>query len=254
MSADAPLAGLRVLVTRPAHQADTLCKLIEKAGGEAIRLPLLSIEPIAPAQAARQFELARGFDWWIFTSANAVRQARAIDAGAWPQSLAAVGPATAAALESVSGAQVLAPLQGASSEALLARPELAALSGKRVLIVTGADGLETLSTELERRGATVVTAAVYHRVPLPHTPEAIESSLKRAKAIIVTSGQALEHLWNLTPETLRPALLKKQLVAPSERVVEMAVKLQFAARALAPEQMSDASIVHCLESWWKQNP
>lgn len=254
MSADAPLAGLRVLVTRPTLQADPLCKLIEKAGGEAIRLPLLSIEPIAPTQAARQFELARAFDWWIFTSANAVLQARAIDAGQWPQGLAAVGPATAAALESASGAQVLAPLQGASSEALLARPELAALSGKRVLIVTGADGLETLSTELARRGATVVTAAVYHRVPLPHTPEVIESSLKRAKAIVVTSGQALEHLWNLTPETLRGALLKKQLVAPSERVVEMAGKLEFAARALAPEQMSDASIVHCLESWWKQNP
>jgi uroporphyrinogen-III synthase len=253
MSDGQSLAGLRVLVTRPARQVDTLCRLIEKAGGESILLPLLSIEPIAPAQA-RQFELARAFDWWIFTSANAVAQARALDNGVWPQGLAAVGPATAAALESASGAQVLAPLQGASGEALLARPELAELSGKRVLIVTGADGPDALASELERRGATVVTAPVYHRVPLPHTPEAVESALKRVKAIIITSSQALEHLWNLTPAALRPQLLKKQLVAPSERVVEMAATLKFTARALAPEQMSDASIVHCLESWWKPNP
>lgn len=248
------LAGLRVLVTRPTLQADTLCRLIEKAGGEAIALPLLSIEPVNATQASRQLELARTFDWWIFTSSNAVRQARAIDTGVWPPGLAAVGPATAAALESAANAQVLAPLQGASGEALLARPEFAEMSGKRVLIVTGAEGLDALAIELERRGATVVTAPVYHRVPLPHTPDAIESALKRAKAIVVTSGQALEHLWNLTPEALRASLIKKQLVAPSERVVEMAAKLKFAARALAPEQMSDAAIVHCLESWWKPQP
>jgi uroporphyrinogen-III synthase len=254
MADQLPLQGLRVLVTRPAHQADTICKLIEKAGGEAIRLPLLSIEPVTPTQAARQLELARAFDWWIFTSANAVAQARALDAGEWPQGLAAVGPSTAAALEKISGAQVLAPLQGASGEALLARPELQQLSGKRVLIVTGAEGLDTLSTELERRGATVVTAPVYHRVPLPYPPDVIEGALKRAKAIVVTSGQALEHLWQLTPDALKPQLAKKQLVAPSGRVVEMAAKLGFTARALAPEQMSDASIVHCLESWWKQSP
>ena len=254
MSESESLAGLRVLVTRPAHQADTLCRLIEKAGGEALRLPLLSIEPITPALAARQLERARGFDWWVFTSANAVRQARALDPGDWPGGLAAVGPATAAALEAAGRAQVLAPLQGSSSEALLARAEFQSLSGKRVLIVTGAEGLDFLATELQARGAAVVTAAVYHRVPLPHAAETVEAALKRAKAIIVTSGQALEHLWNLTPEASRAALRRKQLVAPSRRVVEMARTLGFMVPALAPEQMSDAAILHCLESWWTPQP
>ena len=247
----ASLSGLRVLVTRPAHQADTLCRLIERAGGEAMRLPLLSIEPMAPALVARQFELARAFDWWIFTSANAVRHARAIDSGAWPRGLAAVGPATAAALEAASGSDVLAPLQGASSEALLTRVEFQDLSGKRVLIVTGADGPDQLSVELQARGATVVTVAVYHRVPLPHAADAVEATLRRAKAIVITSGQALEHLLDLTPESARAALLKKQLVVPSGRVVEMMQALGFSAPALAPERMSDAAILHCLESWWK---
>jgi uroporphyrinogen-III synthase len=249
-----PLAGLRVLVTRPAHQADPLCRLIEKAGGEAIRLPLLSIEPAPGAAASRQLELGRAFDWWIFTSANAVRHARALDNGTWPTGLAAVGPATAAALEAAGGNQVLAPLQGASAEALLQRDELRALPGKRVLIVTGAEGSETLAGALEARGATVVTAAVYHRVPLPHVAEAVETAIKRAGVIVLTSAQALEHLWNLTPPAARASLLKKQLVVPSRRVVEMVQTLGFALPAMAPEPMSDAAILHILETWWKPQP
>ncbi len=254
MTGEGSLSGLRVLVTRPAHQADTLCRLIQKAGGEPLRLPLLSIEPAPASLAVRQLELARGFDWWIFTSANAVRHARSMDAGAWPRGLAAVGPATAAALESAGGNQVLAPLQGSSGEALLARDELQSLAGKRVLIVTGADGPETLASGLESRGATVVTLAVYHRVPLPHAPEAIESAVKRAKIIVVTSAQALEHLCDLAGAPLRASLLRRQLVVPSQRVVEMAATLGFAAPAIAPDQMTDAAIVHCLESWWKLQP
>jgi uroporphyrinogen-III synthase len=251
MSAAGALAGLRVLVTRPAHQSDTLCRLIEKGGGEAMRLPLLSIEPVTPALVRRQLDVARGFDWWIFTSPNAVQSARAADSGGWPKGLAAVGPATAAALESAANAPVLAPLQGASSKALLARAELAQLQGKRVLIVTGADGLDVLPTQLEQRGATVVTCAVYHRVPLPHPPDAIESAVKRSKAIVLTSGQALEHLWELASASTRVTLARRQLVVPSRRVVEMARTLGFARAPLAPEQMSDAAIVHCLETWWK---
>jgi len=248
------LAGLRVMVTRPAHQADPLCRMIEKAGGETIRLPLLSIEPAPATMATRQLETARTFDWWIFTSANAVRHARGVDAGEWPASLAAVGPATAAALEAASGSQVVAPLQGASGEALLQREEMQNLAGKRVLIVTGADGPETLANALEARGAMVVTLAVYQRVPLPHTPEAIEAAVKRSKLIVLTSAQALEHLWNLSPPELRPTLSKRQLVVPSQRVVEMAATLGFTSPAIAPEQMSDAAILHILETWWKPQP
>ena len=39
------LAGLRVLVTRPAHQAEELCALIERAGGIPVRFPTIEIAP-----------------------------------------------------------------------------------------------------------------------------------------------------------------------------------------------------------------
>jgi uroporphyrinogen-III synthase len=37
------LNGLTILVTRPAHQAEPLCRLIESAGGQPLRLPALTI-------------------------------------------------------------------------------------------------------------------------------------------------------------------------------------------------------------------
>jgi uroporphyrinogen-III synthase len=48
MQADTrPLDGVGVLVTRPAHQAEQLCALVEQQGGTAIPFPVLEIgEPL----------------------------------------------------------------------------------------------------------------------------------------------------------------------------------------------------------------
>ena len=42
---EAMLKGFGVLVTRPEHQADELSAAIEDSGGEAIRFPVIEIEP-----------------------------------------------------------------------------------------------------------------------------------------------------------------------------------------------------------------
>jgi uroporphyrinogen-III synthase len=53
MAAPCDLGGRGVLVTRPAAQADGLCRLIEAAKGRAIRLPTIEIAPAAdPREAA----------------------------------------------------------------------------------------------------------------------------------------------------------------------------------------------------------
>jgi uroporphyrinogen-III synthase len=68
------LGGRGILVTRPAHQAEPLCGLIEAAGGRALRFPVMEIRPAAD-QPAVQADLARlaGYDLAIFVSANAVQ-------------------------------------------------------------------------------------------------------------------------------------------------------------------------------------
>lgn len=235
-----------MLVTRPAHQAENLCRLIEDRGGKALRLPLLAIEPAAhPARAQRVLQDAHGCDWWIFTSANAVRYARQLDHGAWPRQLAAIGPATAAALEA-GGLVATAPLKAHSSEGLLALPQFQDAGGRKMLIVTGEAGLDVLAPALRGRGAQVELAEVYRRVPLPYEEARVLAALRGVDVIVLTSGEALEHLVHVTPPASRATLLKKQLVVPSARVVEQARKLGF-RQAHAVEQMSDAGIIRAVE-------
>ncbi|MGQ0587733.1 MAG: uroporphyrinogen-III synthase [Gammaproteobacteria bacterium] len=237
----AGLAGVRVLVTRPAHQAENLCRMIEAEGGSVVRLPLLTIEPGTQLAEARR-RLAAGHDLWIFTSANAVRLAAPLATDDWPSRLAAVGPATATAIAAAGHAAAATPIEGASSEALLALPEFGALQGQRVLLVTGEGGRRTLEQELAARGARVERAEVYRRVPLPYPPDAVAAALRRSDVIVITSGESLEHLVRLTPEAARGTLLKKALVVPAARVVEKARELGFLQPPRLAEPMSDAAL------------
>lgn len=247
MSAPRLLEGWRVLVTRPAHQAEALCRLIEGQGGKAERLPLISVEPlVSTAGAKRLMESARNADGWLFTSANAVRHAAQIDRGVWCRRLFAVGAATAAALEAGGREIEAAPIAAFSGEALLALPELQQVDGRHFLIVTGERGLDVLASGLRARGARADVAEVYRRLPMPYDEARVLAALRGTDAVVITSGEALEHLWRLTPEASRPALQKKFLVAPSNRVVEKAQALGF-LRAHAPAQMADAQIVQLLQ-------
>src|SRR5579859_2333381 len=69
-----PLHGVGVLVTRPEQQATPLCRLLESAGAQVLRLPVIDIRAAADLSDIRG-RLGRigAFDLVIFTSANAVR-------------------------------------------------------------------------------------------------------------------------------------------------------------------------------------
>lgn len=252
MSEAPPLAGLRVLVTRPAEQAEALCKLLESQGAVVRRLPLLAIEAArATPQLQQLFAAQRDAEGWIFTSRNAVRCARRIDSSGWPPRLFAVGAATAAAIEDCGFPALVSP-GTYSGEGLLEHPLLQAVQGRRYLLVTGADGLGTLAEGLRARGAEVAVAEVYRRQPVAHPPLQVEQMLREVDAVLLTSGEALRQLWQLTPESARPALRAQRLVLPSARVVEQALELGFEP-PLLPEQVSDAAFVRCLERWWTDN-
>jgi len=249
------LQGLRVWVTRPEHQAEPLCKLIESNGGNAIRLPLLSIQPPGD-RAAAQTMLARAadFDWVIFTSINAVQQGVALapEKLRWPARRICIGPGTARALAAAGLGQGQTPEGGgSSSEDMLALPQLQNLRGQRVLIVKGEGGRDLLPRVLTSRGAQVEQAEVYRRVPAEIKPKQLEALVSDIDAIIVTSGEALEHLAGLAAE--RSVLFSAQLVVPSKRVVQMAQDLGFICTPLIPSHISDQDIVEALHDWHAQS-
>jgi len=106
---DRPLFGKRVLITRTREQAGALAKLLADEGAIPIELPSIKIEPSADPAAvdAAVTALACGeYAWAVFTSANAVEEwfthlaDRNLDARAFVGArIAAIGPATTAALE-----------------------------------------------------------------------------------------------------------------------------------------------------------
>jgi uroporphyrinogen-III synthase len=250
----ARLDGLTVLVARPAAQADTLCRLIEAAGGRAIRLPLFAIAAVAdPAEVAAVLAAHRDAARWLFTSTNAVHHAAALCPPPWP-ALAAVGAVTAAALNRLTGCAVVAPLAGDGAAALLAHPALAEVGGQRLLIVTGEGTLPILGDGLAVSGARVRVLPVYRRVAVEHGPEAVAAAIAAADIALVPSAESLLRLVALTPAAARAALLRLPLALPSPRVLETARSCGFSHEPLLPTRVDDAAWLDTLWRHARQRP
>jgi uroporphyrinogen-III synthase len=242
------LAGRGVLVTRPAAQAERLCALIEAAGGRAIRLPVLDIEPAADPAPLRRL-LAERWDLLIFVSRNAVEQALPLlPGGALPSGprLAAVGRATAEALAGAGRAPDLVPAGRYDSETLLEMPELADVRGWRVLIVRGEGGRTLMRDTLAGRGAEVVYAEVYRRVLPSSDVDALVARWDEQVAVtMATSDEALRNLLTLVGPAGRAALLATPLVVVAERTADLARQLGFGEVGVAARADDESILAAC---------
>lgn len=202
-----PLTGVCVLVTRPEHQADTLCRLIRAEGGDAEPLPTIAIEGLedTPARVASLGPLT-DFHAAVFVSANAVALAiphLGLIAGVGAASMIAVGPGTARALRERGVAGVRLPDDGADSEAILRLPELIAPEGKRVVIFAGVGGRSHLPDTLRNRGAEVTVVEIYRRAVPRAVPEPALHRILEGKVSAIT-GTSSEGLRNLYRDMLPP--------------------------------------------------
>jgi len=216
-----PLAGRRVLVTRPREQARALERLVRDAGGEPVCIPAIEILPLADAAPfhALAARLA-GFDLAIFVSRNAVR--RALDllgSRPWPAGLkiAAVGQGSRAELEQRGFANVVAPEGQSDSEALLALPALGAVRGRRIVIFRGEGGRELLGEELTARGASVEHAVCYRRA-VPDGTRMRGAWALGMDAVTVSSAEGLANLIAMLGDDAARRLSGVALFVPHARV------------------------------------
>lgn len=225
MAENHPLAGLKIVVTRPRDQAAILAGGIEQAGGVAVLFPLLEITAVQDGRALQeQVSRLAQFDLAIFISPNAVRFGMAAirEHTALPDSLriATVGQGSAKALREQGIAGVIAPAERFDSEGLLALPELQNVAGLRVLIFRGDGGRELLGDTLKARGATVEYAACYQRSKPPQPASRLLEIMP--DAITVTSSEALGYLWEMLDGVARRSLRAVPLFVPHERIAELA--------------------------------
>lgn len=165
------LAGIRVLVTRPVHQAQALSDMLAEQGGQVIRLPVIEIEAIAlPQKTAVVLDEIDTIDFAVFISPNAVEfgLATLLAHGKIPDKmkLVTIGKASAQKMRQLLGrAPDIYPTEQYNSEALLALNSLQSdqVNHKKIIIFRGQGGRELLATSLQQRGALVDYIEVYRR-------------------------------------------------------------------------------------------
>jgi uroporphyrinogen-III synthase len=164
------LAGVRIVVTRAAHQAEELARPLSALGAEVVLLPLIGIAPPADPKALRQAARhANDYDWIIFTSANAIHAFAAelpYPVPTCTARIATVGAATRTAAEERGFTVELTP-ETYVAEALVGAFRSEDLSGKRILIPSAAVTRDVVATELRARGVRVDVVEAYRNVLPP---------------------------------------------------------------------------------------
>jgi uroporphyrinogen-III synthase len=196
-----PLAGRRIAITRPREHAADLASRLEALGAQVTALPAIAIEPVDDPSLldVALTELAT-YDWIVFTSANGVHaferrlQANALEWTARQRArVAAIGPATAAALQAQGITADLVPTEYIAEQLVDA---LGNVAGQRILLPRADIARETLRDELRLRGADVNEIAAYRTVAQPLAPELLERVLRteRVDAITFTSSSTVRSL------------------------------------------------------------
>src|SRR5580704_17253318 len=218
--------GVGVLVTRAEQQAMPLCCLLETEGASTLLLPAIEIKAVGNRrEMMAQLGALDAIDVIIFTSTNAVRFGASLLDQKRDLTLAAIGPATARALNLAGYRVTVQSEEGFDSRGLLKHPKLHAVAGSRILLVKGNDGRDLLERELARRGAQVSLAEVYRRECSRPGAEEIERLEQRFAAgklhvITATSLDIGANLLALATPALRLAVDGVPWLMPSARIAE----------------------------------
>ena len=229
---------LTLLITRPQHQAHRLSQRLDQQGRQCILLPTLTILPFTdpvPPTDLHPKSVA------IFVSANAVLHAP-LDWSKPPQTIIAIGPGTAAALNAKGCPPTNQP-HHYSSEGLLALPILQSVNGQSIVIYAGKDNQLMLANILKQRGAQVFTICCYQRQCPLYSPQQLAAIMRHPIHIIIsTSATSLKNCYDIF-NNHHDWLLSKQLLVISTKMAALAKTLQFKLPTIIAENASDDTIV-----------
>jgi uroporphyrinogen III methyltransferase / synthase len=189
---DRPLAGARVLITRPIEQAERFSLALAELGAEPLHCPLTRIVDPPPDDAARlEASLAQlsRFAWIVFASANAVDRFfaalrdRRLDGRALAGvRIACVGQATAAALARQGLLADLVPRHGDAAGVARAIIDAGDLTGARVLVPRADKGRDEAIELLRAAGAEVEAIAIYQLAAVEPSHPSVTRALARLRA------------------------------------------------------------------------
>lgn len=258
-SAERPLVGKRVVVTRAQAQASGQIETLRELGAEAVAFPTIRIEPVPTSPEIEAMVAALDtYDLVIFTSVNSVycffdllcragKDAHALQHA----TVVAIGPRTAAACRSREATPDIVPGTSIAEgvlEALAGRD----LSGRQILIPRAREAREVLPESLAAAGAVVDVVVLYDTVLETHSHEEIERILD-ADYVTFTSGSTAKNFADL----LRSAGFGSELgrvtaasigPATSKAVRQEGMRLAVEAESYTVDGLVEALVGHALYS------
>ncbi len=228
-----PLAGRRVVVTRPVGQAQELVEGVAALGAQVVELPVTAILPIA-GSAEIDAALGRLADYQVIvvTSANGATcfAERLVSSGVAPAArttIVAVGDATAAALGRHGITVHLRP-RVATGAAIVAELAARDLVGTWILLPRARAGRPELPAGLREAGAIVDDVAFYETVRSPVTAEAVEAA-RRSHDVVLTAPSNVEaYIEVLGPDA---AVLRVVTIGPTTSAAVRRAGLTVAAES-----------------------
>ncbi len=217
-----PLFGVRVMVTRPRHQAESprhqaesLCRRLGELGADVLLQPAIQIsEPPDWKPVDEALSQLDRYDWLVFSSANGVcfLLDRLRDIGGDLRSLgkirvAAIGPGTAEQLAEYHLRADLVPVEYRAES--LAAALAGEAVGRRFLLARASRGREVLAEELTAAGGKVDQIVVYSSSDVERADPRISAELTdgRIDWITVTSSAIARSLNRLFGDAMHEAKL-----------------------------------------------
>jgi len=198
-----PLFGKRIAITRTRQQAGELVSELRSLGADAYEMPMIRIEP--PPDKRAFYEVvayARGYDWLIFTSPNGVdsffnafyeifRDARDLGGAR----IAAIGPATAARVQSFRFQVDVQPEKFVAEEIVAALQKETSVENLKILLAQAEGARDVLAQTLSDLGAIVDEVVAYRTVPETdeNAPGLARYRKEGADLVTFTSASTAEH-------------------------------------------------------------
>lgn len=258
-----PLAGKRIVITRAADQSYEFADKLTALGAQPLLVPTIAIAPFADlSRLQAALKTLSTYDWLIFTSVNGVEifwERLMAQPGmlTLPPSLqiAAVGPATAAALHERGCRAAFTPSDYVA-EAIAAG--LGNVTGKRILLPQAELARTLLADVLTAQGALMTAIPIYQTLPADLAEPALAELRRGVDVITFTSGSTVRNfaaaLEKAGEKRLVAKLVQQSCAACIGPVTAQAAQsLGWAAPLIAKEHTTDGLLTALLEHFQKES-
>ncbi|MBU0983665.1 MAG: uroporphyrinogen-III C-methyltransferase [candidate division Zixibacteria bacterium] len=217
-----PLLGKRVMVLRPADQAEDMYASLRRLGAEVLTYPTIATDEVIDTSAWDAFGKITGDNrWLVFTSENGVRyfarqylQRHADIRSLAHFRIAAIGAGTSRALADYHLTPDFVPLKATVASLAMEMTAELDLEGASVVRVRGNLADQTIEDALVASGATVLPQNVY-RTYHPQWPEGFAGKLFEhpPEIIMFTSGSTAKGLVEMLTDDEVSSLTGNALLA-----------------------------------------